>query len=140
MSLVSVIEERELLGNSIFNLVTFGADTSLFEVQPQLILAADVIQARYRYTPFLLEASVGVSCALVERLDGTFAVELDSGLYCVPFDKRLRLPDADYTMVDFQTYCRLFDALRGEGAVDIDDVWQECYLEMGLITFHLVLQ
>ena len=133
MTFVSVITERELLGNSIFNLVAYAVDTSLFDVHDQLVAAADIIQARYRYTPFLLEASAGVDARQVEALDGTFEVSLRSGLYCVPFLKRPRLPDADYTMSDFQTYCKLFDALRGEGDVDLDDVWQDCYEQLSLI-------
>ena len=139
ISFLSLVSERELFGNPSQNVVAFSESPQLMDVHAMLLDATDIIQARFLYAPFLLECADADDCREVAAHDGVFEVALDSGLYCIPFEKRLRLSDADYTMTDFMTYCNLFDALRGESDIDPDDVWEDCYDKRGLITFRLVL-
>ena len=138
-SFVSIITERERVGGASSNIVVFGDSPQLQEVHPQLVEAADIIQSRFRFTQFLLEACDSLTSSELEALGDAFEVSTGSGLYCVPFHKRDRLPDASFHMTDFKTYCEVFAMLRGERAGGLDDVWDELYEEQGFLTFRLVL-
>lgn len=139
VSFVSVISERELFGNPNQNLVAFATGPDVLSVHADLVAAADIIQARYLYASFLLEVSIEDTRQDIEKIDGAFAVDSDFNLFCVPFSKRLRMEDADYAMSNFGTFCKLFDALRGESDVDLDDIWEDYFDTQGLICFRLVL-
>ena len=139
-SFVSVITERERVGGSDVNLVMFGESPHILEGHPQLVEAADIIQSRFRFTQFLLEACDTLASSALEELGDAFEVSTGSGLYCVPFHKRDRLPDASFHMTDFKSFCEVFDVLRGEREGGLDDVWHELYEEQGFLTFRLILQ
>lgn len=136
----TITTERPRSGHPRCNLVGFSSVSGLEKVQTALVDAADIIQSRFHYKNFLLEACSELSTADLEAVDDVFELALESNLFCVPFDARPKLPDADYLMTDFGTYCELFAALSGESDVDIDGVWEKCYAERGLLTFRLVLQ
>ena len=139
VSFVSVISERELFDNPSQNLVAFATGPEVLSVHDELVAAADIIQARYLYASFLLEVSIEDSRQDIEKIDGAFAVDSDFNLFCVPFSKRLRMEDADYAISNFGAFCKLFDALRGDSDVLLDDVWEDYYAEHGLICFRLIL-
>ena len=139
VSLVSIITERGLFGHPFYNLVAFGTTMDIIAVHEELVEAANLIQARFLYTSFLVEVAHGETRQDLESLDGAFAMDSDCNLFCVPFEKRIRLRDADYAMSNFEAYCQLFDALRGESDVLLDDVWEDYYAEHGLICFRLIL-
>ena len=139
ISFVSVINERELFGNPSYNVVAFSRDTDIFDKHANLLQAADIIQARYLYASFLLEASHADRGIDMESLDDAFEVSVGSNLFCVPFAKRSRLPDPDIALTDFATYCKLFDALRLDADTNPETVWNDCYKNRGLITFRLIL-
>ena len=138
-SFLSLITERPRFGNPIFNLAAFSDTADILEVHADLVAAADIIQSRFPYMEFLVEACPRLTRAQVEAIDNAFEISVDSNLFLLPFEQRVRLPDADYTLTNFLTYARVFDVLKGELEVDIDGLWEELYAQEGLICFRLIL-
>ena len=138
MHFVSIITERELFDSPAHNVVCLAEGTDFLASHSQLLEAADLIQFRYLYANFLLEASADFRRSDLLSLDGAFEVDIGSNLFCIPFTKRLRLDDGTCAMTNFGTYAKVFDAQR-EDAGSMEDVWEECFVEQGLITFRLVL-
>lgn len=140
ITFISVITERELYGNSAFNVVAFSESSGLLEVHDNLLQAADLIQSRYLYASFLLEASPASDRGAIEAIENVFAVDSARDLFCVPYAKRMLLPDAAFAITNFSTYTKLFTTLCGDSEViDLDDVWEDCYENHGLLTFRLIL-
>lgn len=139
MDFVSVITERDMFDSAHYNVVAFGEGTDFLASHSQLLEAADLIQFRYLYANFLLEASADFSHKDLLSLDGAFEVAVGSNLFCVPFTKRLRLDDGTCAMTNFGIYEKVFDALRKDVG-SMEDVWEDCYQELGLVTFRLVLK
>ena len=139
-SFFSIVTERPRLSDATNNLVAFADTPELLTVHPDLIAAADIVQARFRNAAFLMEAGGAVSASTLVTMQDTFEVALDSNLFCVPFSQRRRLPDPDYVLTTFGVYLRVFDLFKGKGDVnDINTLWGELYAESGLICFRLVL-
>ena len=140
MNFISVISERERFGNAGFNVVAFGEDTECLERHADLLAAADLIQSRFLYASFLLEASPDFSREALLATEDAFEVDIGSNLFCVPFARRMRLHEGTCAMATFGTYSRLFDALRGDSeTVDVEEVWEDCFENHGLLTFRLIL-
>lgn len=150
---VSLITSRPLSQALNHNLVTLGESEQILSGHQRLMPAADLIQSRFPYGHFLLEASVGCTEQQIQSLPGSYEVALQSGVYGLPFEGRINLPEADITMVNFHTYSWLFHAVHNSAVVDIesvvdiepavvdvDAVWEDCYLQNGLLCFRQLLE
>ena len=140
MTFISIITERPIYGTTDFNLVAYSMSPRLLDVHSQLVDAADIIQARYRFSSFLLEASFTDTADDIDAVNYAFELSRGSRIFCVPFDfNRQLLADAEFYLTDFQSYGQFFDALRGESDVDINEIWQKRYDTVGFMMFRLIL-
>ena len=140
ISFVSLITERELFGSEDFNLVAFAEEPNILDIHSQLLDACDIIQARFLYTPFLLEASEDFTRTELETIEDAFEVNLESNLFCIPFNKRLKLSDGNCAITTFNAYCEVFSVLNGKREGDLDDLWEDLYENKGFLTFRLILK
>lgn len=149
VSLCAVIHEDAHFGwPYLFNQVIFGVPEgdgqdfyeALPAVQPLLVEAAGVVQARFYHVPFLIDTCDTVTREEMTAVSNAFEFQVGMGLFFIPFSARLELPEPQYTLTDMDTYGKFFDLLRNEKeSRDADTFWDDVYQDVGLVSFRLVL-
>lgn len=143
---VSAVVERPMFDLPALSVVLFAESVEVLEVQSQLMKAVDIVQARYKHDRFLIEVCRDITETEIEAVDSVFRFDAHVPLYCIPFIKRDRLPDAQFFAADFSTYCWLWRALSSEESahtdespLDMEEVWAEIYETENFALFRLVL-
>ena len=143
---ISAVVERPMFDLPALSVVLFAESVEVLEVQTELMEAVDIVQARYKHDRFLIEVCRDTTEAELEDIDSVFRFDAQVPLYCIPFVKRDRLPDARFFAADFSTYCWLWKEISGEAAahtdetpLELEEVLAEIYNTENFAFFRLVL-
>ena len=143
---ISAVIERPMFDLPALNVVLFAESPEVLDYQEVIMEAVDVVQARYKYERFLIEVCMETTEAHFDVVETAFRFDLQLPLYCIPFAKRDRLPDAEFFAADFSTYCWLWRELSSEESahtdespLDMEEVWAEIYDTENFALFRLVL-
>ena len=143
---ISAVIVRPEFDSPTWNVVLFAESPDILEHRDVLMEASDIVHARYRWDRFLIEFCPDTSEADVLSLESAFQFDSFFPLYCIPYAKRDRLPDAKFFACDFITYTMMWKSIVGPDvwhtdtdAVDLDMFWDQLYDTENFALFRLVL-
>ena len=128
--------ERPLVAEATGNFACFSETL----VEPHALLtlfeSAVLVQSTFRYIPFFIEVG-----GMGREVQDAFEVQIGSGLYCIPFEQRLHLPDAQQFIMDFTTYNQVYAQVQtGDTEIYLDGILSARQAQHGLIFCRLVVE
>lgn len=138
-SMRTLFIERQELEVAYGNLVVISDKHAMkASAIPEMLSLADILQARFgEFVPFVVGLGDTLSPSEVASVPGAFEMAWETGLYGLPFEAFLSLPDADALLTNF----RVFNGVWGVASAYTEDApgsleswFEKLFLDEGLVT------